>query len=224
MVRLRVLACLVGAALLGSGCATRGIGSGPTTEPGASTWFVVGVASLLAAVVLGVLLVRPDRRAQGGGAPVAAAVLSLHAGALVVGTSVLVGLAVRSGQLAGRPLDAEMAVSLVRVSRLDGDGDLFALLVLTLVVLGGLATWLVVLAGRFSLGRDPVERWITVAVLVLELAVVGVAGLQILDGERGIGWTVVALQVPLVGAALADTWPRRTSTSPPASPQLSPPA
>jgi hypothetical protein len=197
-------------ALVSGGCATRDLSSGPTTEPAAGTWLAVGVAALLAAGVLGVLLVRPDRRAAGHGSRLAVAVLTLHDGGLAVGSAVLVGLAVRSGQLADRPPDAEMAVSLVRVGSIDGDGDLFALLVVALVVIGTLLTALVALAGRFSTGDDPVERWIATGVLVLELGVTAYAATLVVLGDGAVGWLVVALQLPIVVGALVAGWPTRS--------------
>jgi hypothetical protein len=208
--RRRSAAAVVLGALASGGCATRELASGPTTEPGAGTWLAVGTAALLAAVVLGVLLVRPDRCARGRGSRGAAAVLALHTGGLAVGTAVLAGLAVRSGQLADRPPDAEMAVSLVRVGSIDGDGDLFALIVVALVVIGTLLTALVALAGRFSTGDDPVERWMATGVLVLELGVTAYAATLVVLGDRAVGWVVVALQLPIVVGALVAGWPTRS--------------
>jgi hypothetical protein len=206
----RVLpAVLVG--LLVGGCATRGVASGPTTEPGVATWVVIGVAASAAAAVLGLLLVHSDRRR--GGVPLVAALLALQAGGVVVGASVLVGLAVRSGQLAGRPADAELASSLVRVSRLDGDGSLALLIVLLVVVLAGLTTLLLGLAARFAAGTDRVERWTVVGVLGAELLATAYAVARVASGDRAVVWMVVALQLPLVVAALVAGWPARAASS-----------
>jgi hypothetical protein len=207
------LTALVAVAALAGGCATRGLGSAPRTEPGAGTWVLVGLAALLAAAVLGVLLVRPDQR-RPGSATFASVLLALHAGGVVVGTAVLVGLAVRSGQLAERPPDAELAVSLVQVGRIDGDGSLFALLVLLLVAVGGLVALLLTLAGRFSTGDDPIERWVAVGLLGLELLVATFAVGLVALGERSVAGLVVAGQAPLLAVALVGSWRRADALAP----------
>lgn len=176
-------ALLVLAALTG-GCAERHVVSEPSSPPGAGTWVAVWVAAGLAALVIGVLLTLPVWRSSGG-ARLAAAVLALQTGALVVATAVLIGYAIRSRQLLGRPADAEPEVSLLRISRIDGDEALLALMVVLTAVLGGLATTLTALAARFAASTDPVERSIACTVLALELGAAAYALLRLLLGARG---------------------------------------
>lgn len=206
--RSRLLALSVVA--VAAGCAERGVASGPETPPTGAAWATVWLAGLLAAGVWGHLLTNTSPRRGPGG--VARAVLALQAGAVVVGTAALVGLAVRSGQLADRPADAEVASSLVRVGRIDGDGSLFALVTLVVVVVGALVALILVLAARFVHSPHRGESWAAVAVLIAVVAVTGAGAVLVAGGSRWTPLVVLALQLPLASAALMSAWPSRIAS------------
>ncbi|MEO6318215.1 MAG: hypothetical protein ABIP36_05460, partial [Acidimicrobiales bacterium] len=131
--------------MLAAGCADRGLTSGPAADPGASTWATVAVAAVAAASVTGCVLVLPGRRR--GGSRFATGLLGLQAGSVVVGGALLIGAAVRSGQLVTRPSDAEAATSLIRLTGLDGgDVGFFRVVAVSTLILGGLAVAVLTLA------------------------------------------------------------------------------
>lgn len=192
---------------LGAGCAERGVGSGPDAPPSGPAWASVWLAVLVAAAVWGRLLTRT--RVRRGAGRVARAVLALQAGSVVVGTALLVGLALRTGQLADQPPDAEVASSLVRVGQIDGDGSLFALVTLVAVAVGALLALILVLAARFVHSPQRGERWSAVAVLVAMVAAAAAGAVAVAGGSRWTPMVVLALQLPLAGAALMSAWPGR---------------
>jgi hypothetical protein len=201
-------ASLLALAVLTGGCAERNLVAEPSSRPGAGTWVAVWVAAGLAALVIGVLLTLPVWRSSGG-ARLAAAVLTVQTGALAVTTAVLTGYAIRSRQLLERPADAEPAVSLLRLSRIDGDEAFLTLMVILTVVLGSLATTLTALAARFAASTDPVERSIASTILGLELGAAAYALVRLLLGARGWPYLVGGLAAPVLAAALVSCWPRR---------------
>jgi len=194
--------------VLVAGCAERGVTSGPPAGTGAGTWAAVALASTLAAVVLAALYLLPARR--GGGATFAAAVLALQAGAATVGGAVIIGAALRSGQLVDRPADAEQAASLVRLTGLDGrDVGFFRLAAGLTFVLGALLVVILVLAARFAADRDPLERVLASGVLAIEVvASLAAAVVVVVIGDDGLPFLLPALAFPVLVIALVTCWPR----------------
>lgn len=203
----RVVAGVLLAATSG-GCARRELVAAPASSPGAATWTAVWVAAALATAVVGVLLTYPawERRT---GARLAVTLLALQAGAAVVGGSVLLGLAVRSWQLVDTPDGAPLARSLVRISRIDGDTALVAMIVLLVVVLSALLALVTSLAAGMAASDDPTERWAAAVVLGLELGAAGAAcGALLLGVDGGGALVVAALHLPVTAVAFATCLPR----------------
>lgn len=182
----------------------------PAERPGTGTWVLVWVAGALIALLAGGLLTLPlwrDRRHRRP--PVAAVVLAVQAGAAALVATLLVGFAVRSWQLVERPSDRPPAAALVRISRIDGDTALFALFVLTIVVLGGLLVALLALGARLAASPDRLDRWIAVGLLAVELlAAATLAGLH-LAGFGGWPFRSGLVALPILAVALVSAWPPR---------------
>lgn len=196
------------------GCADRGLASGPSDSPTTGTWIIVTLAAAAAAGVLAALIVLPALRP--GGSVFASGVLALQAGGVVVAGAVVVGAAVRSDQLLGRPADAEQAASLLRLSGLDGgDSGFFNLVVVVTVVLGGLLVTALVLAARFAADADPLERVLAAGLLALEAVASVVCGVLVALGFRHAGFVLPALALPVLLLATAAAWPRDGSAEPP---------
>jgi len=193
--------------VLASGCAQRGLASGPSTGQGAGTWVAVALAAAAAALVLSALVVVPAWRPGGSG--FAAGLLALQAGATVVGGAVLVGSAIRSGQLADRPAEAEQAVSLIRLTGIDGDADFFRTMAVLALVLGLLLVAVLVLAARFAAGADPVERTLACCLLAVEALLAGVAVVLGLLGHRSLPFALTAATLPVLVLAIVKCWPHR---------------
>lgn len=199
---------VVAVAVATGGCTRRDLVSAPASSPGAGTWVAVWLAAALATVVVGVLVTYPawERRT---GARFAVTLLSLQAGTAVVGGSVLLGLALRSWQLLDAPADAPLATSLVRISRVDGDADFFALMVLLVVALCGLLALVTSLAARMAATDHPTERWVAALVLGLEVGGAGAACVALLLGvDGGVALVVAAFQLPVSAVAFATCLPR----------------
>lgn len=206
--RVRTVA-LAGVALWAGGCAERGLVTRPDRAPGAVTWTAVWVAGVAAALVVGVLLTLPVWRERRG-ARLAAVVLTAQTGAVVVVGTVLAAVGVRSWQLMDRPLDAEPASALLRLSRVDGDTGFLALMVLVTVTTSGLFATVTALAARFAAGDNRLKRSVATAVLGLELAGSGYAVVRLALGDRGWPYLGAALVFPVLAAALVACWPRPT--------------
>jgi len=207
----RAIALATGPLLLATGCAHRGTAAGPTTPPGAGTWVLVWVAAALAATVLGALLAQV-RFPIVGGAPLATGVLALHAGATVVGGSVLAGLAVRSWPLADAKAAGTPAsgTTLLRVSVTDGDPRFFTLMLVVVLAVGGSLTLLLTVAARFANGDDRAERVAACAVLALELGAAAYAVARVVQGQRTWPYVLAAAHLPVLAVALATCWPHRS--------------
>lgn len=211
---MRALA-LAAVAMSAGGCAERGLVTRPDRAPGPGTWTAVWVAGTVAALVVGVLLTLPALRERGG-ARLAAAILSVQTGTVVVAGTVLTAVGVRSWQLMDRPLDAEPAAALVRLSRVDGDTAFLALMVIVTVATCGLVATITALAARFAAGTDVLERSVACTVLGVELAGSGYAIARLALGDRGWPYLGSGLAFPVLVAALVSCWPRPTRTVPPA--------
>jgi hypothetical protein len=192
--------------LTAGGCADRGLVSQPAHRPATATWLVVAVAVILAGAVIGaVLLGPPTRRPR-----LASIVLTVDAGIVAVGLAVLVGVILRSADLAQQVANGGTPAghTLLRLSGLDGDPDLFRAVLLFTGVLGGLTLLLLVVSARFAAGDDVPER--AAACVVLG---VGLAASLLCVGlvARGSTWwpvVVGVVQLPLLVAALVSCWPR----------------
>ena len=169
-------------------------------------WVLVVLASLLAAVPVGVLLTWPVWR-RSGGRRLVPALLTLHVGVVMVVGTIGTAAAVRSWQLVEREPQQEAASALLDVSRVDGDRALYALLVLLLVAITGLLALLLSQAARFAAAADAVGRTIACAVLGLELGLAGLGLARLVTGDRSaLTWVAVA-HLPVLVAAMVVCWP-----------------
>lgn len=168
-------------------------------------WVVVSGAALLAGGTLGVLLTLPIWAGAERPRPVPL-LLSAHAGLVAVVGVITAAAAARSWQLVGRP-PSEQAAGLLDVSRIDGDGSMYALLVLALAFGTTLAVTALALAARFAAGHDPAERIVACSVLGLELCVGGYGAARLLDGSRSAAAVVLAAHLPLLVWAMVRCWP-----------------
>jgi hypothetical protein len=161
-----------------------------------------------AVLVLAALIVLPGRAP--GRISLATALLATEAGAVVVAGSVLVGAALRTERLLPRAAEAGQAVSLIRLSRLDGDhGGFFPLMILAIVVLGGLLAAVLALAARGSTTPDPLDQALATAVLIVEAALCCGAVVLVALGNRGLPLVLLAVALPVVVLAAFSAWPRR---------------
>jgi hypothetical protein len=168
-------------------------------------WIVVSVAVVLAGGTFGVLLNRPLW--LGGSRPgLVSAMLSVHAGLAAVIGVVTASAAARSWQLIGRPL-TENAAGLLDVSRTDGDGSMYALLVMALAFATGLTVTALALGARFADGDDPAERIVACAVLAFELCIGGYGAARVLDGNAGVVAVLLTLHLPVLMYAMVRCWP-----------------
>lgn len=168
------------------------------------SWIVVCAAVLVTGAVAGVLLTRPvwSSRPERRFVP---AMLSLHAGlALTTGLVATAALS-RSWQLFGKP--ATGTVPLLDVSRIDGDKEMYALLVLAAAFTTLLAVLALALGARFAAGDDPTERIVACGVLGLEICLSGYAAAQVLGGSRSVAALVATAHLPLVMVAMVVCWP-----------------
>jgi hypothetical protein len=166
----------------------------------------VVVAASVLAVVVGVLCTLPlgTRR---NGPRLVPALLTVQAGGVLVVATVATAAAVRSWQILDRPADAHVAHTLLTVSRVDGDGSVFALIVLALVALGALSTALLLIAARYAATTDPTERAIACAVLGLEIGLSGYGLAACIGGSRSVPAVLAVVNLPLAMAAMVGCWP-----------------
>jgi hypothetical protein len=183
----------------------------PHTDPGAhpmttGDWIAVVAAVVVASVPVGVLLTWSVWR-RGSGPRLVPALLTLHAGAVVVVGTIGAAAAARSWQLVDPDRREEAASALLDVSRIDGDQSLYALLVLLLVAVTGLLAVLLAQAARFAAGDDPGGRTIACAVLGLEIGVAGLGLAQVVTGETtALTWLGLG-HLPVLIAAMVSCWP-----------------
>ena len=195
--------------LLSAGCAERGVTSGPPPDTGAGTWAAVIIAAVAATLVLAALFVLPGRR--GGGSRLAATVLALQAAGVAVGGAVVIGAAIRSEQLLGRPADAEQAASLLHLTGLDGrDAGFFRLVAGVTFVLGALLVVVLALAARFAADTDAVERTLASCVLATEVVASITTGvLMVVFDDRSLPFLLPAAALPILVVATVRCWPHR---------------
>ena len=192
------------------GCAERGVISEPTGSPSAATWVIVWLAGIVAALLIGVLLTLPVWQRQRG-ARLAVAVLTVQAGAAAVVGAVLTGVAVRSWQLVDAEQE-ELAVSLVRLSRVDGDAAFLLQMALLMGAVTLLATALSAACARLAARAEWPERTMASALLAVELGMAGYLTVRLAIGDRGLPYLGGALALPVLVAALLACVPRRTRT------------
>jgi hypothetical protein len=169
----------------------------------------VTVAATLLAITLGVHFTlsvwtqSPAARSH----RLVAALLTLQAGgALVLGT-IATTAAARSWQLIDRPVDAPAGPNLFTVSRIDGNGSMFALIVLAVVAAAALSAVVLLLAARFVVGHDPAERWIACIVLGLEIGLCGYGLSAALGGSHSAPALLAVVNLPLAVAGMVVAWP-----------------
>ena len=207
MSRRSTLGLLAAPVLLSTGCAHRGLASGPGSPPGAATWAAVWLAALGAAVVAAALVLLPRR--PRGGSVLASGLLALEAGAAFVGGAVLLGAAVRSGQLITQVAGAHPATSLLRLSGLDGGrAAFFWLMAAVLAVLVVLLVVVLGLAARSAADADPVDRGLAFGLLVVQSLLCVVALGLVAWGERRLVVVLPAAALPLVIIAAVASRPR----------------
>jgi hypothetical protein len=165
----------------------------------------VTAAVLLTGTTVGVLLTLPiwtgARRPSFAGA-----VLSVHAGLVAVVGVVTAAAAARTWQVVGRA-PSEHVAGLIQVSRTDGDGSMFALIVLALAFGTCFAVVALALGARFATSDDAAERIVACAVLALEICVGGYAVARLLGGSHGVAVVALAVQLPLAMVAMVACWP-----------------
>ena len=169
------------------------------------SWVAVVFAASIIAAVVGMLATLPIWT-RGPGRRLVPALLTAQAGGVIVLGTIAVAAAVRSWQLVDRPT-AHVTRTLVTVSRIDGDGRMYALIVLVLVAVAGLSALLLVLAARFAAGSDPTERTIACAVLGLEIGLCGYGLAACLGGSRSAPALLAVVNLPLAMAAMIACWP-----------------
>lgn len=166
---------------------------------------VVAAASVLALVV-GVLLTLPVWRG-GAGPRLVSALLTVQAGGVLVLGAIATTAAARSWLLVDRDPARAAGSTLISVSRIDGDGSMFALVVLGIVALTGLAAVLLLLGARFAASAHTTERAIACAVLGLEIGLSGYGLAACLNGSRSAAALVAVVNLPLAMAAMIACWP-----------------
>lgn len=199
--------------VLASGCADRHVISEPTTPAGPGTWGVVAAACFGAVVLLALLVLLPSRQERIAG--LAAWILALEAGAVVVVTAVVVAAALRTGNLLGQDDPATAPTSLIRLSGRDGDADGFYVLMAGLTaVLGGLAAAVLGLGARLAAG-DATERVIAGALVALQAGASAAAAVLFVANGPDDAWLgVAAVPLPLLVWACTTCWPTRSAPGP----------
>lgn len=176
-------------------------------------WAVVALAVLSAAICFGILLTRSLWMHRPTWPGPAATLLTLHTGTVAVLGTITAAAAARSWQLVERGATESSGTTLLGLSRNDGDGSLFALIVLFVVFGTVLATTALALAARFAAGDDPSERIVACGVLGLEICVSGYGAAKLLTGQHGLATALLALQLPLAIAAMVLCWPPADETT-----------
>jgi hypothetical protein len=207
--RIASVGALVSGAALTGGCAERRLLSSPASAPGAGAWAAVWLAAALAVVVVGVLLARPAWEQRTGGR-FAVTLLTVQAGASVVGGGVLTAMAVRSWQLIDVEAGTPPSTSLLRLSGIDGDTSFFALMVLLTAAMTALVALVLALGARMAATDDTAERWVASAILGLEVALAGAAVASLFLGFDGLPITIAAFHLPVVAYAFATCMPRES--------------
>lgn len=184
---------------------------------GSGDWAVVTAAVVLAAGCLGILLTRSLWLRRAGWPGPVATLLTFHTGAVAVVGTITAAAAARSWQLVERGPGRAADAALLGLSPDDGDGSLFALIVLFVVFGTVLATTALALSARFAAGDEAGERTVACGVLGLETCAAGYGAAQVLTGQHGVATVVLALHLPVAIAAMAVCWPPAPDQSAPGS-------
>jgi hypothetical protein len=165
---------------------------------------LVSVALLVAIALLGVaaglMFTRGALAVRPRGSRLVTLLLGVDAGIVLVGGIALAAAAGRSWDRLGDSKDS--ADALIHVSRLDGDGNLFALFVVIIGLLTLLGATLLATASRCVDGDQPGDATVVSAVLWGQVAAAGYCGVRVLLGADGLPFVLIALHLPLSLAAL----------------------
>lgn len=153
------------------------------------------------AVAVGLLLSRPVLTGRPRGSRWVALLLGVDAGVVLVAGIVLAAAAGRSWQLLGEP-DRPTGQAVLDISGSDGDGSLYALLIVVIGLLTLLLTLLLATATRSVEGTQPGDRALVSTVLGVEAVLAAVALVRLLTGAGAPVEAVVAAHLPLAVGGL----------------------
>ena len=159
------------------------------------------LAIILLGVAGGLILTRDSLVGRPRGPRLVALVLGVDTGVVLVGGIALAAAAGRSWQLVGDPA-VNNTHALIDVSRLDGDGNLFALFIVVIGLVTLLGATLLGTAARCVRGTQPGDTAVVSAVLWGEVGVAGYCLLRLLLGADGRPFIGLALHLPLSVLAL----------------------
>jgi histidinol phosphatase-like enzyme (inositol monophosphatase family) len=171
---------------------------------------------LIAVVVLGLtaglIITRDSLVGRPAGSRLVALLLGVDTGIVLVGGIALAAAAGRSWQLLGDPANAG-AHPVIDVSRLDGDGNLYALLVVGIGLLTLLGATLLGTAARCVQGDQAGDHAVVTTVLWAEVAAAGYCVVRLLLGADSRPFLLVAVHLPFSIAALGLQHRRRVAAS-----------
>jgi hypothetical protein len=170
------------------------------------------VAIAVLGLAAGLIITRHTLTGRPRGSRLVALLLGIDTGIVLVGGIALTAAAGRSWQLLGDPVSTT-AHPLVDVSRLDGDGNLFALLVVIIGLITLLGATLLGTAARSVDGTQPGDAAVVAAVLWGQVAAAGYCLVRVLLGADGRPFLLLSLHLPLSVAALALQRRRRTTVA-----------
>lgn len=170
-------------------------------------WWAVAVAVAAAGLGLGTHLTLPMWRTRGDAPRFAPALLTAQAGGVLALGVVALTAAARSWLLVDRPVDQPVARTLLSVSRIDGDGSMFALVVLGLVTAVVLVGALLLTAARLARGAHPGDRAVACVVLAVEVALSAYGLADVVGGSRSAPALLALVHLPVAMAALVACWP-----------------
>ena len=162
------------------------------------------IAVALAAVAAGLLWSAPALAGRPLDTRLVGLLLGIDTGLVLVGGVALAAAAGRSWSLLGDPIDpARTADAVLQVTQTDGDGDLYALLIVVIGIVTLLTAGLLGTAARSVVpGTSAGDRAIVTSVLSGQVVIGIAAALRLLTGSEGTYLVVLALHVPLSAVAL----------------------
>lgn len=160
------------------------------------------VAAVLLAGVLGLAAALPLLTTPVRGGRAVGLLLSLDTGAVLVAGLLLAGAAGRSWVLIGDPPTIARPDGVLQVSRLDGDGNFFALLIVVIGLLTLFGALVLGLSARAVQGTQPGDAALVQAVLWIQV-LIGVSTLgRVLLGAGGQVDLLLTAHLPLSVGAL----------------------
>ncbi|MDQ2650130.1 MAG: hypothetical protein M3Z03_11325 [Actinomycetota bacterium] len=160
----------------------------------------VQVAAALLAVVIGLMIARPTLTGRPAGSRWVAVLLGIDTGVVLVAGVVLAAAAGRSWQLIG---DAERPANpILDITGSDGDGNLYALLIIVIGLVTLLLTMLLASATRGVDGTQPGDRSLVASVLWVEAFLAVVCLLRLVLGDGNPFEVLVAAHLPLAAGGL----------------------